>query len=81
MGSNVVALQHVEQTVRPPAQPVQGVVGVFCTKPGEQDFLAIGFAIAIGVRQMNQLLGMGNIGAADAIREDSARNNQLVIKN
>ena len=57
-------LVEVEPGIRPPAEGVDDVVGVFRAEAGEHDPSRVGLAVTIGVGEVEKLGAVGDVGAA-----------------
>ena len=64
MAVNVDRLIHVELAIHPPAKRVQDVVGVFGTEPAQHNPRLIGFAVAVGILEMQQFGAVRHIDPA-----------------
>ena len=79
VGADVVALQHVEEPAGPPAQAVQGVVGILGSESGKKDLPVIGPAIPVTIVEMKEFLSVSDIGASVSVGQDSSRDDELVV--
>ena len=64
MRADVVALQHVKETVGPPGEPMQLVVRVLCSESRKDHPARIGLAIPIAVLQVEELASLGDVYAS-----------------
>src|SRR6476620_5940860 len=66
VGMDVNALVEIEEAVLSPAEGVDDVVGVLGAEAGEDDAGRVGLAVAVGVGEVEDLGGVGDVGAAVA---------------
>ncbi len=79
MAAYVISLKHVEEATGSPAQPVQGVMSILGSKPGEEHLPLICLAVSIAIMKVEKLFPVGDIGPSIPIREYSTRDDKLII--
>src|SRR5262249_28589462 len=73
-------LVHIDVTVVSPAQCMQIVMGVFRAEAGEDNRPLVGFPVAIGVYEMQQLVARRDVATSVAVRQNSGRDQQALGK-